>query len=142
MKKTLKGQVILDTAKIFTKTKLTKLEDGELFQVIKTMRTVKDAAKPIQDVIDTATKALEPENYKELLQKADNFTMLSEAEQIEVNAKMQAFLNRRARATSEELMKDVKLDITPISENTMDRIIKSNDFTVAEILTLQDVLCK
>ena len=142
MKKTLKAQTILDAAKMFGKIKLAKLDDTEYMPVIKRLQVVKDAAKPIQNIIDTASKALEPDDYQELLKKGDMFETLSDEEKQLVSVKLQAIYNRRTRATAEELMKDVKIDITPISDETLERIIKSNDFTVAEILTLQDVLCK
>ncbi len=142
MKKTLKAQTILDASKMFGSIKLIKLEDAEYMPTIKKMQAVKEAAKPIQALIDAATKALEPEDYQELLKKGDMFDTLSDDEKQLVSVRLQAIYNRRTRATAEELMKDVKIDITPISDETLERIIKSNDFTVAEILTLQDVLCK
>lgn len=142
MKKTLKAQTILDAAKLFGKLKLTMLDDAEYMPVIKRMQVVKDAAKPIQALIDASDKALEPEDYQELLKKGDMFETLSDDERQLISVRLQAYYNRRNRATVEELMKDVEINITPISDETLERIIKSNDFTVAEILTLQDVLCK
>ena len=142
MKKEVTVKTILDANNTLKTAKLGKMKDGENFQVVKALRAIKAAATPAQELIETANEKLKPENFDAIQEKASRFDSLTDAEKIEVNNQLVRVQNKIERCTADELKKTVKLDISPLSEESFGRLVESNDFTVGQIMVLQDVLCK
>lgn len=142
MKKEVTVQTIIDANIILKTAKLGKMKDGENFQVVKALRAIKAAATPAQELIDTANEKLKPEDFDKIQEKATRFVSLTDAEKIEVNNQLVRIQNKIERCTADEMKKTVKIDISPLSEESFGRLVESNNFTVGQIMILQDVLCK
>lgn len=142
MKKELTVQTIIDANIILKKASLGKMKDGENFQVVKALRAIKAAATPAQELIDAANDKLKPESYDKVMEWMNHFSTLTDDQKIEANNIINNYNNKVARCTMEEMKKTVKIDISPLSEESFGRLVESNDFTVGQIMVLQDVLCK
>ncbi len=144
MKKEVTVQTILDAYHVLNAktTKAGKMKDGEFSQLMKAIKTIKNVALPAQEAVTTANEKLTPENFEEIQEKAARFTSLTDAEKIEVNNQLIRVQNKIERCTAAETKKTVKIDISPLSEESFGRFVEANDFSVGQILVLQELLCK
>lgn len=111
--------------------KLGKMKDGDKFAAVKIMRALKSTASDYRDYLKDASDKLKPEGFDEL--QGRELT----AEEQKVATKYQQDVSR---CLSDELAKEIELDFTPLSEEGLKSLIDSNDFTLGQIMTLQDVI--
>lgn len=141
MKKTFKTQTIVDTYRTIAEAKVTKMEDTEKFAVIKAARALKPIAADLEDFTEEARKKLQPENFEEIQDKARRFATLPDDEKKEVNAVFMAYDEAIRKCVAEELAREHEVDLEPLSSDGLGRLVASNDFTVATIISLEDMLC-
>lgn len=142
MKKTLTFDSILGTVNLLKRAKLDKMKEGESFQVVKALRGLKSVVTPVQELMDTAEEKLKPENYDEMMVRAQKYASLTDDEKYELEAVIATHRKRVNRCVNDELKKTTSIEISPISEESFNRLCESNTFTAGEMMTLMDVLCK
>lgn len=125
--KTTKEQAIM-AYDILAGAKLGKMKDGDKFAAVKIMRDLKSTASDYRDYLKDVSDKLKPEGFDEL-------QGTPEAEKVATKYQQDV-----ARCLSDELAKEIELDFTPLSEEGLKSLIDSNDFTLGQIMTLQDVI--
>ena len=137
---------------LLKKAKLTKLEEKDKFIVIKVCRALKPIYTDYQDFIKDAQEKLKGDEFDTNLTEYQNIQKnhptlnLSElsAEEAAKLKSLTDFFNEYNKSLnkclSSEATKNHNLDYEKLSENAFSMFINSNDYTVEEILKLQDVL--
>lgn len=141
MKKNLTTRTIVETYRTIADAKVTKMEEAEKFAVVKAVRSLKPVATAFQDFTEEARKKLQPENFDELQDKARRFDSLPDDEKKEVNASFIAYDEAVRKCVADEMTREHEVELDPLTTEALGRLVASNDFTVATILQLEDVLC-
>ena len=142
----LKTSEIVSTYKLLSDAKLTKMESGDKFKVIKIMRAMKPIAEEWDSFLKTVDEKLKKENHDSIIEKAQKWqqegdkTSLTNEEKIEINKYLFEFQNEKEECIREELDKEVSLDFEKLNESSFEKLVDSNDWKVNEILSLETVV--
>ena len=121
--------------------KVSKMDDADKFKVIKAMRVFRTTAKDFDEHLKATQEKLKPDNFEEMQKMAENMKALSE----EDKAKLNTFFSDYQKSIEACIEKDTKEEIETVfeklSEDAFGKLVSSNDFTVNDIITLQDALC-
>lgn len=127
---------IVAAFRLINTAKISKMEDTEKFALIKAVKHLKKVGTDFDDFLKDAQERLKPEDFDKIAAKYQS--------KDELTADETAALNKYNKDVNEcvqgELDKEVELDFEPLSEEALGRFIASNDFTVAEIMTISDVI--
>lgn len=116
--------------------KISKMEDSEKFALIKAVKHLKKVGTDFEDFLKDAQERLKPENFDKIAAKYQSKEELTADEMATLNK----YNKDVADCVQGELDKEVELDFEPLPEEALGRFIASNDFTVAEIMNISDVI--
>ena len=142
----MKTQKISEAYRTINAAKLTKMEDKEKFIVIKAMRVLKPISASFEEFINDAREKLKGEQFDNMQQKARQWqeegekTSLTPDERKQVNTYFNEYTQRVNECVREEADKEHELPYDRLSEEAFGRFIASNDYDVATIMELQEVL--
>ncbi|MDE6860942.1 MAG: hypothetical protein K2J65_11085 [Duncaniella sp.] len=142
MKKTITAETITLAYRLLGNASLSKMEDAEKFTVIKAMRKLKPIATPLSEAVETAREKLVPEDYARIRQNALRYEQLTVEEQMEVSTVERELDEKVSECVKEEALKEHELEYDALSEAAFGRFLSSNDFKLATIMVLSDVLCE
>lgn len=129
--------------------KTTRLEPADHILVIRALRPLKKVATEWDDFTQEAVKRLRPEGYDATERKMTELRALPAAEQEEAVRTDEAQAAIKAErdyskaiedCLKDELAKEVELDLAPLGDETLGRLLASNDWTVADSAILADIL--
>ena len=121
--------------------KLSKMDDADKFKVIKATRAFRTTAKDFDEFLKDAQEKLKPENFEEMQESAKNMKDLSEEDKAKLNAFFSDYQKKIESCIEEETKKEVETVFEKLSEDAFGKLVSSNDFTVNDIMALQDALC-
>lgn len=122
--------------RVLNNAKIGKMKDGDKFNVVKIMKELKPVATGYDDFLKDAAERLKPEGTEELQSKVQGGEQL-DAEEQKVWDKYNADI---AKCVQEELAKEIEFTFVPLSEEGFKGLLSSNDFSMAEIMALYDVI--
>lgn len=142
MKKTFKTDTITVAYIILKNASVSKMKSEEKFAVIKAMRELKKIAVPYQDMITDTREKLKPENAAELEAMEQRGLDNLSAEERERYDRCTAAYNAEVdKALNEEALKEVEIDIEPISDEALGRFADSNDnLRIGSLMTIAEVI--
>lgn len=132
--------------------KLTKMDDKDKFLVIKAVRQLKPIATDFSEAIEDAREKLKAENHSEWIKRADKWnaenakkkTSELTPEDIDKRDKINEYFNSYNKKVNdclkEEADKEHELTYTRLSEEAFAKLMASNDWTMHEILMINDAL--
>lgn len=142
MKKTVKKETVMTVYNSLKGALVGSLEDRDKFAVVRAMRVLKPMAVEMEEFVGDAREKLKPEGFDEAREKARKFDSLPEQEKAELNALAEAYNDSVARCVSEELGKEVELELEPVGEEAVCVMGAASNFDISTIMTVQDVLCE
>lgn len=122
--------------KSLIKSRLGKMKREDKSAIIKTMQALRHVAEYYDGFLKDATEKLEPDGYLTIREKIDKGVSLSEEEEaiaIGYNQDLSSIIR-------EELNKEIEIEISSISSESLETLADINDLEVAEIMNLYDVL--
>lgn len=122
--------------RILNNAKLGKMKDGDKFNIVKMMKELKPVATAYDEFIKDAAEKLKPEGIEEIQSKVQQQENLN-AEEQSIWAKYNSDV---AKCVADELAKENEFTFVPLSEEGFKGLLASNDFSVAEILALDEVI--
>lgn len=152
MKKiTIKTEDALKAYNVLATAKYSKLEDADKIKVWKTVRGLKPVAEKFEEDSRDAAERLKPEgDYNERLAKAQEYERLVKQadfapENLPIGAAEYAAFVEEFKsynklvndAVREFAEKEADVDIDPISEDAFGKLMASNDWTMAQAMTLE-----
>lgn len=146
MKKTYKTMEIVAAYSKIKDAKLGKLEDEQKFAVIRIGKKLKQIAVDFEEFVQDAREKLKDEKFDEMQEKVQKWqgkTAQTDDEKIEVTA-INAYYNIYNKKVEEcvkpEAEKEVEIDIEPLTEDAFMGFVSANDFSISEILDLENVI--
>lgn len=153
-KKNVKTEQVLAAWNVLNGAKYGKLEDADKIKVWKATRALRPIAERFdEDSKDAAQKMKPMEDYDERLTKAQEYERLVKvpefdasklpmgaaeyAEFIEVFKKYQKLVGETVR---EFAQKEVEVAVEPLSEEAFGKLMASNDWTLAQVDAVSEVL--
>ena len=148
----MKTSEIYNSYELINKSKLTKMEDNDKFLIIKASKAFRPIYNEYQEFIKDAQEKLKGDSYEEYVNKYQSMQRehpglkvadltpdeLSELEKI--TKYLNDFNKRLADCLNEEAEKEHEVTFDKLSEAAFTKYVASNDFTVEEIVKLQDIL--
>lgn len=122
--------------KILNNAKLGKMKDGDKFHLVKIMRELKPVNNGYDECIRDTAERLKPEGIEEIQNKIQTQAKM-DSEELKIWNKFNSDVNR---CMEEELQREVEFGFKPLSEEGFEGLIGSNDFTIGEIMALQEVI--
>lgn len=128
---------IVSAYRLINNAKLSKMETEEKFAFIKAVRQLKKVGVNFDDLLNDAQERLKNEDTAAILTKIQSNEKLSAEE----NAAFNKYNQDVTACLKEELDKEIDVDFEPLSKEAFGHFIASNDFSVNQILLIEDVLC-
>lgn len=149
----MKVQDIIKASEILRKAKVTKMETVDKMAVVRTSVAIGRVAKESTNLIDELKEKMKDERHESMTARHEEFVQKHQgkkydeltpdqlAELKELNAYFERYRDAVNDASREELERDVRPDIKPISEDAFNKLVESNDLTVEELAVLSEVFC-
>lgn len=131
-----KTESIVAAYRLICEAKLNKMEDSDKFLLIRIARKLKKTATDFNDFLQDAQKKLKPDGFDAITFKIQNKEELT----YEENNKVVKYNQDVSECVKDELEKEVELDFEPLSEEAFARFVSSNDFSVSDILVINDII--
>lgn len=122
--------------RVLNNAKIGKMKDGDKFNIVRIMKELKPVAIGYDDFIKDAAEKLKPEGIEEIQGKVQGRDALNPEEQ-KVWDKYNADV---AKCVQDELKKEHEFTFVPLSEEGFKGLLSSNDFTLSEIMALNEVI--
>lgn len=122
--------------RVLNNAKISKMNDGDKFNVVKIMKELKPVATAYDDYIKDASEKLKPEGLEEIRIKVQGNEKLDSEEQ----KIWDKYNSDVTKCVQDELGKEVEFSFVPLSEEGFKGLLSSNDFTLAEVMALNDVI--
>lgn len=135
--------------RILNNAKLGKMKDGDKFNVVKIMKELKPVATSYDDFVKDATEKLKPEGIEGIQEKlAPIFSLPPEFQRKEIKRLLSLdeievwdkYNTDVAKCVQDEVAKEHEFTFVPLSEEGFQGLLASNDFSLAEILALDEVI--
>ena len=152
-KKTIKTSEVLNVYNILNTAKYGKMEDADKIKVWKITKALKPiATKFDEDSKDAAEKFKQDiDGFDEKLQKAQEYERLRGEKQptidIMTTADYEVFIKELrqynetvSKAIQEYADKEVEIDFEPISEDAFGKLMASNEWTMAQVTTIDGIV--
>lgn len=148
----MKTRQIVSAYKVLNEAKLTKMDDGDKFKVIKALRAMKVIAKDFEEFMGDAKEKLKGENHEEMLSKAQEWNSKHgnsklgdlSAEEAKELADMEKYFSDYSKKVDgcivEEAEKEADLDFCKLSEEAFSKLAASNDWTCGQMMEIADVI--
>ena len=152
MKKvTIKTEKVLQVFQILKDAKYSKMSDDDKIKLWKIARAMKPVATKFEEDSKDAAEKLKPEgldvtlekakDYEQKKQKGDADLPMTEAEYLEfINGDWQKFNKLVAKAVKEFADAEVELEIDPLSEEALQKLMSSNDWKMEQVMTVGEFL--
>lgn len=122
--------------RILNNAKIGKMKDGDKFTVVKIMKELKPVATAYDDFIKDAADRLKPEGIEEIQGKVQSNKEMS----LEERMIWDKYNQDVAKCVQDELAKELDFTFVPLSDEGFKGLLASNDFTIAEIMALDEVI--
>ena len=151
---TIKTENVLAAYRVLSAAKYGKLSDDDKIKVFKICVALKPiATKSEEDSKDAAEKLKPSEDYDQKLQQAQEYERVSRdpkadastlemgpAEYNDFIREMQKYQQLVAKALTDELDKEVTIEIEKISQEAFVKLMNSNDWTFAQVEAVGEVV--
>lgn len=143
MKKTLKKNSLVEIYDLLTTAKMAKMQSADKFIVLRIANALKPEATAFKDFVKDVQERLKPEGWDEIIKKSQNFDTLPVAERIEINLAISSYSNAINECVKPEADKDVEVEFTPMTEETLGRFLDSNEgLSVEKAMLIQSTLAE
>lgn len=116
--------------------KLGKLEDKEKIAVVRMANRFRKIYNDYAEFERDALERLKPEGFEEIQRKLQTRESLTPAESLAFSK-----LDRTmGECVGEEKNKEHEFEFEPLKEETLERLVSSNDFAVSDIMALYDAM--
>lgn len=127
---------IVTAFRVINSAKLTKMETPERFALICKTRQLKKVSEDFDGLLKDTQEKLKPEGFDAIAEKVQGRKETT-PEEAAAWKKYQKDIND---CVDTELKKEVEIEIEPLSSESFERFVESNDFSVGEIIAVQDVI--
>lgn len=127
---------IVTVYRLLNSAKVGKMEDADKIALIKAIRQFKKTGVDFDDFLKDAQERLKPENFDVISKKMEEHKELTLEESVALGK-----YNKAVQACIDgEIKKEVELDFEPLSDEAINKLVASNDFSAGDIMSIFDML--
>ena len=144
MKATIKQ--IVECYKALGEAKVTKLEEGEVVKLVKARKAMRKVADEYDAFLKDVQEKMKPEHWDDVRQKVQQWqqegenTTLTELERKGVNTALVEYSRKVDSAISEELKREVEIDIEALKSESATKLLTENGWEVKKLDEIEIVL--
>lgn len=124
---------IVNTYKILGEAKVSSLEESEILKIVKARKTMRPIFEDFEAFLKDVQEKFKPENLEELQIKAQKWSELSDEEKMEINKIFRQYEQAINTALLEEQEKEFELNIDKLSEESVSKLLKDNEWSINKL---------
>lgn len=136
----MKIKEIVNAYKTLGEAKVNNLEESEILKIVKARKSMRTIAEEFEAFLKDVQEKFKPDNFDEIQSKAQKWSELSDEEKIELNKLFKIYETSINKALAEEQEKDVDLTLDKLSEETISKLLKANEWSVNKLDELSIML--
>lgn len=136
----MKLKEIVSTYKLLGEAKVMNLTEEEVLTIVIARKQMRRLAIDYDEYLKDVQDKFRPDNFEELAMKAQNWDELSKEEQQEINLQLKVYERKVNSIVKDELNKEVEINLEPLSEACLAKLIKMNGWSINKIDELSAVL--
>lgn len=136
----MKLKEIVSTYKLLGEAKVMNLSEEEVLTIVIARKKMRTLAMEYDEYLKDVQDKFRPDNFDELVIKAQSWDELSKEEQQSISNQLKAYEKKVNNVVKDELNKIVEIDIQPLSEECLAKLIKMNGWSINKIDELSAVL--
>lgn len=143
MKKTLSKNSISEIYDLLATAKMAKMQTSDKFALLRIANSLKPEATAFKDFVKDAQERLKPSDWDDTIEKTQRFASLTPDEKAAVNNAVNNFSQSVNECVKLEADKEVEIEFAPLSEESLGRLLDSNDdWSVEKAVLIQDTFAK
>lgn len=135
----MKVKEIVSAYKVLGEAKVSNLEESEIKKVVLNRKAMRNIVEEFEAFLKDCQEKFKPENWDELQSKIQQWqqegdkTTLSEEERIAINKTIIEYQVKINNAIKEEENRIVEINIETLSEESITRLLKHNDWQTSKL---------
>ena len=142
----MKIKEIVNAYKALGEAKVSNLEESEIRKVVNNRKIMRTIAEEFEAFLKDCKEKFKPENWDELQQKIQQWqqegekTTLTEEERIVINKAIIKYQQLITKAIQDEEDKNVDITVEKLSEDSITKLLKHNDWPINKLDELSAIL--
>ena len=142
----MKIKEIVNAYKALGEAKVSNLEESEIRKVVNNRKIMRTIAEEFEAFLKDCQEKFKPENWDELQQKIQQWqqegekTTLTEEERIVINKAIMRYQQLITKAIQDEEDKNVDITVEKLSEDSITKLLKHNDWPINKLDELSAIL--
>lgn len=136
----MKLKEIVSTYKLLGEAKVMNLSEEEVLAIVIARKKMRNLVLEYDEYLKDVQDKFRPDNFDELVTKAQNWDELSKEDQQSISLQLKEYEKKVNNIVKDELNKIIELDIQPLSEECLAKLIKMNGWSINKIDELSAVL--
>lgn len=124
---------IVSTYKTLGEAKVSSLEESEILKIVKARKAMRSIVEDFEAFLKDVQEKFKPENLEELQIKAQKWSELSDEEKMEINKTFRQYEQAINAALLEEQEKEFELNIDKLSEESVSKLLKDNEWSINKL---------
>lgn len=136
----MKLKEVVSLYKILGEAKVSNLDESEIIKIVKARKLIRQSAEEYDAFLKDVQEKFKPENFEYIQNALQNWNNIDDQERIEVNKVVRTYELKINTAVAEELEKDVDVVLDKLSEESITKLLKHNDWKLNKLDELQPML--
>lgn len=136
----MKLKEVVSLYKILGEAKVSNLDESEIIKIVKARKLIRQSAEEYNAFLKDVQEKFKPENFEYIQNALQNWNNIDDQERIEVNKVVRTYELKINTAVAEELEKDVDVVLDKLSEESVTKLLKHNDWKLNKLDELQPML--
>lgn len=136
----MKLKEIVSAYKLLGEAKVLNLSEEDILSIVIARKAMRKYVLDYEEYLHDVQEKVKPENFDALVMSAQNWDNLPKEEQVDVTAQLKEFEKKVNILVKDELDKEIKLKLKPLSEECVAKLIKMNSWTINKIDEISIVL--
>lgn len=136
----MKLKEVVSLYKILGEAKVSNLDESEIIKIVKARKLIRQSAEEYDAFLKDVQEKFKPENFEYIQNALQNWNNIDDQERIEVNKVVRTYELKINAAVAEELEKDVDIILDKLSEESVTKLLKHNDWKLNKLDELQPML--
>lgn len=136
----MKLKEIVSTYKLLGEAKVINLSEEEVLSIVIARKKMRKLVMEYEEYLKDVQDKLKPVNFDELVTKVQNWDNLDKEEQTKITAQLKEYESKVNNLIKDELNKIVEIELEPLSEECLAKMIKMNAWPISKIDELSAVL--
>lgn len=136
----MKLKEVVSLYKILGEAKVSNLDESEIIKIVKARKLIRQSAEEYDAFLKDVQEKFKPENFEYIQNALQNWNNIDDQERIEINKVVRTYELKINTAVAEELEKDVDVVLDKLSEESITKLLKYNDWKLNKLDELQPML--